>query len=130
MKKAYFTFGSAHAHPSCVQPIIANDPREHMFKLHGDKWSHEYSPGQWLESCAWAKQRGIPVERELPLVIEGITSDKIEWLQRIGAIDITQMIFMNPVMMWSYDYLVDHTVEELAEAYMKALAQQRGGDLQ
>lgn len=71
METVYFTFGCGQENAGMVQPIVARnifDARSLMFDLHGTKWSFMYDASQWQECKEKAKERGYPIERELPLV--------------------------------------------------------------
>ena len=70
MAKFYFTFGSCetHAHPGCVQPIIAEDygsARQAMFQEYGDKWAFSYTEEEWEAAKLRASKMAMPFELEL-----------------------------------------------------------------
>ena len=69
----YFTFGSSeeHAHPHCVLPIEATDyntAREAMFAKFGSKWCGQYTANQWQRLKNNAREKGLIIEKELPMV--------------------------------------------------------------
>lgn len=69
----YFTFGSGDINEGWCQPIVATSAkkaREHMFRLHGDKWCFQYSEAKWQEMKN--EDRWWPIEQEKDVVFSEI----------------------------------------------------------